>query len=164
MEEMRVIELAPQYSVTESGRIFSRLSQKFLSPGVKPGGYEYVGLGGNGGKCRYHIVHRLVAHAFVPNPNGCPEVNHKDGNKRNNDYRNLEWVTRKQNAKHAVENDLVAFWKTIKSSKLNETQVREIRAHIEEGKLTYKQIGKKYGICLQGVCSIKKGRIYARVV
>lgn len=49
-----------------------------------------------------YYVHRLVAQAFLPNPLGLPEINHKDGNRQHNDESNLEWCTRKQNAQHAV--------------------------------------------------------------
>ena len=58
------------------------------------------------GKRSTQRVHRLVAIEFVPNPEGKPEVNHKDGNKYNNVATNLEWVTKKENCRHAWDNGL----------------------------------------------------------
>ena len=60
----------------------------------------------DGGKQKHAYVHRLVATAFVQNPNGYPQVNHKDGNTRNNAANNLEWVTAKMNVRHAYETGL----------------------------------------------------------
>ena len=61
----------------------------------------------DGGKQRHAYVHRLVAAAFVPNPNSYPQVNHKDGNTRNNCAGNLEWCTPGMNVRHAYETGLI---------------------------------------------------------
>lgn len=70
-------------------------------------GYPQVTIRRYGKKTSVHI-HRLVALTFVPNSEGKPFVNHKDGNKTNNNVTNLEWVTPKENAKHASDNNLVS--------------------------------------------------------
>lgn len=63
-------------------------------------GYLYVDLYNNGKHKRF-FVHRLVAEAFIENPNNKPFVNHKDGNPKNNNVENLEWVTPLENVEHA---------------------------------------------------------------
>lgn len=65
-------------------------------------GYKQIGRTVNG-KRRTLQVHRLVAMAYIPNPENKPEVNHKDGNKANNHVSNLEWCTRKENQRHAYD-------------------------------------------------------------
>ncbi len=55
---------------------------------------------------KYYLVHRLVAETFIPNPNKFKDVNHKDGNKLNNNVNNLEWCTRSYNLIHAYNNGL----------------------------------------------------------
>lgn len=72
-------------------------------------------------------VHRAVACTFIPNPNNLPQINHKDGNKLNNNINNLEWVTAKQNSIHAVINDLYKSGEESSLSKLNREQIGYIK-------------------------------------
>lgn len=61
------------------------------------------------GKQRWFYVHRLVAEAYIPNPDSYPQINHKDGNPRNNICTNLEWCTGKQNMQHAIRTGLKTY-------------------------------------------------------
>lgn len=70
---------------------------------MHPSQYYQVGLYKQG-KCKTHKVHRLVAEAFIPNPNNLPQVNHIDCNPFNNCANNLEWCTAKYNANHKRNN------------------------------------------------------------
>lgn len=93
---MEIPGLEGQYSVTDNGRVYSHKSKKFLRPIDNGHGYKDVILC-SGGKPFHKYIHRLVAEAFVPNPDNLPEVNHKDENPGNNAWSNLEWCTSKYN-------------------------------------------------------------------
>lgn len=74
-------------------------------PYINKKGYCIVGLSNNGVKVNMKL-HRIVASAFIPNPNNYPQINHKNGNKSDNRVVNLEWCTGKHNIQHAVKNGL----------------------------------------------------------
>ena len=84
------------YSVTKEGCVYSHITGKFLKPNKMKTGYLSVELWKNRTNKRV-LIHRLVAQAFIPNPNNYPQVNHKDEDKQNNSVENLEWCTSKYN-------------------------------------------------------------------
>ena len=87
------------YEISNCGKIKSLITNRYLKPFDNGKGYMTIGLF-KGKKRKNHYIHRLVANAFISNPNKFPEVNHKDFNKKNNKVENLEWVTIKQNKEH----------------------------------------------------------------
>jgi len=105
-EEMRpVVGYEGIYSVTRQGSVYSHIRDRFMSIQIEDDGYLRVNLSKKG-KARKLMVHRLVAEAFIPNPNDKPVVNHKDGDKSNSHIDNLEWVTVSENAIHAFKTGL----------------------------------------------------------
>lgn len=93
-----------EYIVSSEGNVISAKGKKATE--VARNGYERVTLWKNG-RGKHFSVHRLVASAFIPNPNNYSMVNHKDGNKLNNHVINLEWCDASQNMKHAYKNNLI---------------------------------------------------------
>jgi hypothetical protein len=95
------------YKVSNLGRVkrlkgYGSKNDKILKQRSGKRGYYYINLCKNG-KPKSQKIHRLVADAFIPNPNNKPQVNHKDGNKLNNNGKNLEWVTNKENILHGKQ-------------------------------------------------------------
>lgn len=88
-----------------NGYSFRIQKELILASGKDKRGYLYVILSKNNIR-KIFKLHRLVATLFIPNPNNCPEVNHKDGDKSNNCVENLEWTTHSENIKHACQNGL----------------------------------------------------------
>jgi len=90
------------YMIHPGGWVYSIKSDKILKPMITRKGYHMVALYIEG-KRYYRAIARLVAIAFINNPENKPEVNHKDGDKSNNIEGNLEWVTGRENIHHAFK-------------------------------------------------------------
>lgn len=103
----------------------------------------------NGKKVHHSLrIHRLVALAFIPNPNNLPEVNHKNGNKMKNDINNLEWVTGLENIQHAWKTGLIKGAKGEENgrSKLNNEQVKEIKNKYTGKRGEIANLAKEYNV------------------
>lgn len=100
-EEWRPIDGFPNYAVSNRGRVMNIKTGKVLKIGVNRCGYEQVGLSMNC-KRMIFLIHRLVANAFIPNPNNLPEVNHINEIKTDNNVNNLEWSSASRNNKHSL--------------------------------------------------------------
>lgn len=86
------------YGITSCGRVWSYKTNRFLTPNYDQKGYEEVFIS-NGGKRRHVRVHRLVALAYLQNPDNLETVDHINNNKRENHTNNLQWMSRSDNSK-----------------------------------------------------------------
>jgi hypothetical protein len=120
------------------------LPERILKPSVVGKGYLKVDLRKNNKTKRYYI-HKLVAEHFLENKYNYKIVNHKDGNKLNNHYKNLEWVTYSQNNIHAYENNLKQKGEKYYNAKLTDEQVKKIIIN-GKGNNTYQEIADIYGV------------------
>jgi hypothetical protein len=104
-------------------------------------------------------VHRLVAMAFIENPEGKPQVNHIDGVKTNNSIDNLEWCTNTENRVHAFRTGLQSgkMGELNSMCKLTDYEVKCIKALLNKGKLKHKDIASLFGISRSHVSGISAG-------
>lgn len=99
-------------------------------------------------KQKHFAVHRLVATAFIPNPNNLPQINHIDGNKDNNHISNLEWCDNSYNQKHACDNGLKSTIKMSEHSALRKLSIEEVKYIKEEfAKIDTSIRGNKMSFC-----------------
>lgn len=146
--------LSLERKVRTKGDSFRVIPEHSLTWQPTHDGYVFVKL--TKGKIKKCIkVHRLVALAFIPNPFNKSQVNHKDGNKRNNNVSNLEWATGKENMEHAVINNLNNCGRGEKQghSKATTAMVIKMREYAKEG-WTHQAIADNFNFSRSAVTSI----------
>lgn len=164
IETWKILSDYPEYKISNLGRIYSfgRPRKKFIK-GYEGEGYVLLHLFDKTGKQTTQRLHRILAQAFIPNPNNLPEVNHIDGNKLNNDLSNLEWSSYKQNINHSVKTRLRKYGRSNVKPSLTDNEVREIRRLINAGNKLV-DIAKQYNVKPYTISHIKNGRKYKGVV
>ena len=131
----------PSYKFSDKGRVFSFLSNEYLKGGAGgfKGNYIKLGLKNKNNILKYVYLHRAVATAFVKGKDKEKnQINHKDGDPKNNCAKNLEWVTAKENSVHRS----ATLGRS--NSKLKEEDVWMIRELY--GTFTFEEIGLMYGM------------------
>lgn len=159
-----IVKNGENYEISNYGKVRSidridnrnhfRKSQ-IIIPRKDKNGYLRVNFYLNG-KMKSYFVHRLVALSFIPNPESKQEINHKDGNKKNNHVDNLEWSTSKENQIHAFDNGLQVSKKGEDTciAKLKESDVLKIREIWQEGLYTQKVIAKMFNVSQKSISNI----------
>ena len=166
MENWKKIKGYENYLVSDQGRVFNLKYKRFRKLSKNRGGYLYVNLCKNGVR-KSQKVQRLVANAFIPNPENKRTVNHIDGCKANNHVENLEWATYSENLQHAFDNGLKKppCLKGIKNgrAKLTEKEVLEIRRLYKTGDYTQRGLGKMFGVSKLPIGHIVNRKIWKHI-
>ena len=145
------------YMVSNFGRIkninYRGTGKTKFIKGTKHNNYTHITLSKNN-KLKAYLLHRLVAEAFIPNPENKPCINHKDCNRQNNRADNLEWCTQKENIQYMDK-----LKRRVANKKLNEEEVKIIKEIKKQG-YSYKKIWElfKNKITLSGFEKIWYGQ------
>ena len=173
MEEIwKPVDINPVYFVSNLGRVKTidhpvwckvnnsysiRKGRLCIPSNNNSKGYWRVGIQINN-RQKHFAVHRLVALAFIPNPNNLPQINHIDGNKNNNCVSNLEWCDNGHNIRHALEHGLISREKQSRNSsfrKLTEEQVKYIKDEYQKIDISIKGNKMKFYKAMQQKFNLK---------
>lgn len=139
MLKVKAINGWEDYTIDTDGNVFSIRKNKYLKQTIDKYGYCKVTLQKDKHK-KIYSVHRLVAENFIDNPNNLPQVNHIDGNKKNNNINNLEFCTAKHNMNEAVRIGLFDNCKNIQRQNAIKNNLNQY--HILANEVTKKKVGK----------------------
>ena len=166
---MRQINEFPHYYITVDGGVYSQRRGIILKGGLDADGYHIVALCHEGYQ-RTKYIHRLVAENFIEKVEGKSCVNHKDGNKLNNNISNLEWNTTQENIEHKRINNL---GKTLKA-KLSATGINNSQAKLDEEDVIFirtncitkndiKKFSKEFNVSISTIYDIKNRRSWTHI-
>ena len=158
MEIWKKIDKEGMYEVSNHGNVRSwknnrwgRLdSPKILRSTTNNKGYLYIYMG----RRNYALVSRLVAKAFIPNPDNKPEVNHIDKNPLNNHVSNIEWSTRSENMIHAHKGEDYQLGSNHNRTNFEDTDILDIRNAYNLGCFTQQEIADAYSVSRRTIGSI----------
>lgn len=169
--EWRAVQDFPDYEISNDGRLRSwrwrcdgkggRRSAPLECRGSPhPKGYTFFTLRKPGLPGRYvRTAHRLVAGAFIPNPDALPDVAHNDGNPRNGRADNLRWSTHRDNQMDMRKHGTMQDGERCVTAKLTAAQVSEIRAALQNAKRgDGRRLARQYGLSVSQISRIKNGR------
>ena len=165
-----IVESNGYYEVSSHGRVRrvngdynSTYSGRILAPTTTPKGYQAISLSINGKRIT-RLAHRLVAEAFIANPENKPQVNHKDGIKANNYDWNLEWATCQENILHARRILKVGLFVGEESpgAILRTADVKKIKEMLRDGILS-SVVAEKFNTSRSNIHYIKKGTTWSHV-
>ena len=143
------------YFISHNGDVWNDRTGRYINPTPDAHGYIRVNLSKS---CirKTHRIHKLVAIAFISNPNNLPEINHKNGIKEDNNLLNLEWCTHEENQKHGFETGLIS---NDYKRKIDNAGVKVIR---ERG-VSVKGYAKYFNVSETTIGDIQRGKTYKNV-
>lgn len=151
------------YDISNIGTVRNRITNLILKQKTNKDGYMMFNLcPGNGSKITI-TIHKLVSSAFIPNPDNKPVVNHKNGKKNFNWYKNLEWATYQENTQHAIKTGLSPKNGTDNpNNKYDEDTIHTVCKLLEDGH-TPTKISKMLGISVTLPENIKRGKLWKEI-
>jgi len=154
----------PNYGVSKCGKAFRWDTEKEMSVGMLTAGDYPVFRVSHQGKASWACIHYAIMDCWVENPNPelYIEVNHKDGDKFNYSFDNLEWMTKSQNQRHAIETGLKGCGEDLYNSTLKDCQVHMICQELQQGARPI-DLADKYGTSSHVIRKIRDGSCYFHI-
>ena len=152
----KYLEGSKDYLVCTDGFVYRNGNKLSGSSMGKQSKYKRLFVFFKDGSRERFFVHRLVAEAFIPNPENKPYVNHKNGIQDDNRVENLEWVTPRENSQHAIKTGLMPSGEDRWQAKLTEAQVHEICQLMVDG-WRNKELSEKFKVHKWVMTSIRNG-------